>query len=260
MKYLFPHNKAKGEPKKCSVEFEIERLEKEQVKVQNVSTINDNVNSLSSDKLPDLVVMDNEENEISHVTFKCNDRKVNNSKHILRTPGSFTGPIDYSTPRRISDVMSSLNLSPITNCHAWHNMKLCSQLQILKPDNIKEELQKEIKSEPAGDTTVEGRTDIIPDTDFITEEVDKKVQKYSLHNSSKYELQITDDKVIGTIEWKNKSNLTISDLYAEGRPKRLGSGVPIVSKRQKVSARDVRVKKQQIDEFRKRRKVQRYHL
>ena len=85
--------------------------------------------------------------------------------------------------------MSSLNLSSITNCHEWHNMKLCSQLQILKPDNIKEELQKEIKSEPAGDTTVESSTDIIPDTDYVTEEVNTKVKKYSLHSSCKYELQ-----------------------------------------------------------------------
>ena len=169
--------------------------------------------------------------------------KVTNSKDILRTPGSFTGPIDYLTPRRISDVMSSPNLSPMTNCHEWHNMKLCSQLQILKPDNIKKELQKEIKSEPAGDTTVESSTDTIPDTDYITEEVNTNVKKYSLHSSGKYELQNTDDKVIGTIEWESKSDLTISDLYAEGRPKRLGSGLPIVSQRQKVSARDVKVKK-----------------
>ena len=65
MKYLFPCDKAKAEPKKCSVEVEIERLEKEHIQVQNVSTINDNVNSLSSDKLQDLVVMDNEGNKIS---------------------------------------------------------------------------------------------------------------------------------------------------------------------------------------------------
>ena len=84
MKYLFPHDKAKHESNKSSVEAEIKRLEKECVQVQNVSTINDNVNSLSSDKLPDLVVMDNEGNETSHVTFKFSDCKVNNSKHILR--------------------------------------------------------------------------------------------------------------------------------------------------------------------------------
>ena len=101
--------------------------------------------------------------------------------------------------------------------------KLCSQLQILKPDNIKEQLQKEIKSESAGDATVKSSTDIIPDTDYVKEEVNTKVKKYSLHSSGKYELQKTDDTVIGTIEWEDKSDLTISDFYAEGRLKRLGS-------------------------------------